>query len=384
MVAPTPGIAGDDALVDYMASVFAALDPATPVVYQDYPQSTGVPLTVEAFQRMVDAFPRLVMLKHEDCPGLTKLGRIRAEAARTGRRRVSVLVGNNAIYYPQELARGADGAMTGFSYPEMLVEVYERFAAGDAEGAEDVFDVYLPLLRYEAQPGTGLAVRKELLFRRGALASPAVRAPGLTLTVEDHRELDGLVARLERREAAPCRLRDEHPRAAELEHGAHHLAGVFIVLDDEHGDAFELHGRRLYTIVVPMRYLKCFSHDLWTRDRWPRYCGVGGPWAEIAASFAIGSASTGTPSPVRRPSAWSSTGAVIDARPAWTRPNANTRDGRTGRAPRTRKTPRTPKRPAGSFTDRSANAPGWPPARPSPWPAAAARAIRSPPSARSC
>src|SRR5438876_4762039 len=117
MVAPAPGLAGDAALVDYMASVFAALDPATPVVYQDYPQSTGVPLTVEAFHRMVDAFPRLVMLKHEDCPGLTKLGRIRAEA-RAGRRRVSVLVGNNAIYYPQELARGADGAMTGFSYPE--------------------------------------------------------------------------------------------------------------------------------------------------------------------------------------------------------------------------------------------------------------------------
>jgi len=144
-------------------------------------------------------FPRLVMLKHEDCPGLTKLRRIRAETARAGRRRVSVLVGNNAIYYPQELARGADGAMTGFSYPEMLVEVYERFIAGDAEGAEDVFDVYLPLLRYEAQPGIGLAVRKELLFRRGALASPTVRAPGLTLAAEDHRELDRLVARLERR-----------------------------------------------------------------------------------------------------------------------------------------------------------------------------------------
>ena len=98
MVAPAPGLAGDDALIDYMASVFTALDPATPVVYQDYPQATGVPLTVETFHRMVEAFPRLVMLKHEDCPGLTKLGRIRAEAARAGRRRVSVLVGNNAIY----------------------------------------------------------------------------------------------------------------------------------------------------------------------------------------------------------------------------------------------------------------------------------------------
>jgi 4-hydroxy-tetrahydrodipicolinate synthase len=199
MVAPATGLAGDDALLDYMASVFAALDPATPVVYQDYPQATGVVLTAEAFHRMVAAFPRLVMLKHEDCPGLDKLERIRGEAARAGRRRVSVLVGNNAMYYPQELARGADGAMTGFSYPEMLVEVYERFVAGDPEGAEDVFDTYLPLLRYEAQPGVGLAVRKELLHRRGALASPTVRAPGLALTARDRRELDGLVTRLERR-----------------------------------------------------------------------------------------------------------------------------------------------------------------------------------------
>jgi 4-hydroxy-tetrahydrodipicolinate synthase len=199
MVAPTSGLAGDDALVAYMASVVSALDPGTPIVYQDYPQATGVILTVEAFHRMVDAFPLLVMLKHEDSPGLTKLSRIRAEAARVGRRRVSVLVGNNALYYPQELARGADGAMTGFSYPEMLVEVYERFVTGDLDGAEDVFDVYLPLLRYEAQPGIGLAVRKELLARRGALASPTVRAPGPALSTDDHRELDRLIARLERR-----------------------------------------------------------------------------------------------------------------------------------------------------------------------------------------
>jgi len=199
MVAPTAGLVGDDALVAYMASVVSALDPGTPIVYQDYPQATGVILTVEAFHRMVDAFPQLVMLKHEDSPGLTKLSRIRAEAARVGRRRVSVLVGNNALYYPQELARGADGAMTGFSYPEMLVEVYERFVTGDLDGAEDVFDVYLPLLRYEAQPGVGFAVRKEQLVRRGALASPTVRVPGPALSTDDHRELDRLIARLERR-----------------------------------------------------------------------------------------------------------------------------------------------------------------------------------------
>ena len=199
MVAPAPGLRGDDGLFSYMESVFAALDPATPVVYQDYPQSTGVYLPVPLFHRMVDAFPRLVMLKHEDAPGLAKLSRVRREAERDGSRRVSVLVGNGALYLPQELARGADGAMTGFAYPEMLVEVYERFTAGGADAAEDLFDAYLPLLRMEHQPGVGLAVRKWLLHRRGAIASPALRAPGAGLTAEDQREIERLVGRLERR-----------------------------------------------------------------------------------------------------------------------------------------------------------------------------------------
>jgi 4-hydroxy-tetrahydrodipicolinate synthase len=199
MVAPAVGLRGDDALYAYMESVFRTLDPATPVVYQDYPQATGVYLSVPVFHRMVDAFPRLVMLKHEDAPGLAKLTRVREEARRDGRRRVSVLVGNNALYYPLELVRGADGAMTGFAYPEMLVEVYERFAAGDADAAEDVFDAYLPLLRMEAQPGVGLAVRKALLHRRGAIASPTLRAPAAALTEEDVRDIDRLLRRLERR-----------------------------------------------------------------------------------------------------------------------------------------------------------------------------------------
>jgi 4-hydroxy-tetrahydrodipicolinate synthase len=199
MVAPTPGLRGDDALFSYMESVFGALDPATPVVYQDYPQSTGVYLPVPLFHRMVEAFPRLVVLKHEDAPGLAKLTRLRRDEERDGRRRVSVLVGNGALYLPQELARGADGAMTGFAYPEMLVEVYERFTAGSVDAAEDLFDAHLPLLRMEHQPGVGLAVRKWLLHRRGAIASPALRAPGAGLTPEDQREIERLVGRLERR-----------------------------------------------------------------------------------------------------------------------------------------------------------------------------------------
>jgi 4-hydroxy-tetrahydrodipicolinate synthase len=205
MVAPPPGLKGDDGIYNYYAQVFQALGPDIPVVYQDYPQTTGVYLPVPVFERLVDDFKQLVMLKHEDAPGLAKLTRVREGEKKPGRRRVSILVGNGGLYYPQEMRRGADGAMTGFAWPEMLVEVYELFAAGKAEEAEDLFDIYLPLVRHEVQPAIGLALRKEVLFRRGAIRSPMQRAPGSSLTAADKTELDTMIKRLERRLAAAGR-----------------------------------------------------------------------------------------------------------------------------------------------------------------------------------
>lgn len=202
MVAPPAGLKGDDGIYNYYAQVFAALGPDIPVVYQDYPQATGVYLPATVFERLVDDFKQLVMLKHEDAPGLAKLTRIREGEKKPGRRRVSILVGNGGLYYPQEMRRGADGAMTGFAYPEVLVQVYELFASGKPEEAEDLFDIYLPLVRHEVQPAIGLALRKEVLFRRGAIKSPKQRAPGSSLTAADKAELDGLIKRMERRLAA--------------------------------------------------------------------------------------------------------------------------------------------------------------------------------------
>jgi 4-hydroxy-tetrahydrodipicolinate synthase len=198
MVAPVAGLRTDDQIFGYYRSVAAALGPDIPLIYQDYPQSTAVYLSASLFARMAEAFPSLVMLKLEDCPGLDKLTRIRAEAASAGRRRVSILAGNGGLYFPQFLRRGADGAMTGFAYPDMLVQVYERFAAKDAAGAEDLYDRYLPLVAHEQQPGVGLALRKEILRRRGAIACAAARLPGPALTGPDRAELDHLLARLER------------------------------------------------------------------------------------------------------------------------------------------------------------------------------------------
>ena len=199
MIAPLPSLQTEEKIFGYFREVCGALGDEVPVCFQDYPQATTVHVSVSTLNRMVDELPQVVMLKHEDCPGLSKLSRIRHQAKRDGRRRISILVGNGGLYLPQELARGADGAMTGFAYPEMLVGVCEKFRAGDVEGAEDLFDAYLPLVRHEQQPRFGLAVRKEILRRRGLIACARTRAPGPALDEDDHRELDTMLSRLQRR-----------------------------------------------------------------------------------------------------------------------------------------------------------------------------------------
>jgi 4-hydroxy-tetrahydrodipicolinate synthase len=157
-----------------------------------------VPVLLRIFRNLATA----VMLKHEDWPGpgLAKLSAIRAASDRGEIRRISILAGNGGgLFLPEELARGADGAMTGFSYPEMMRDVVAAHAAGNRDRAHDLFDAYLPLARYEQQTALGLAVRKYLLHRRGAIASAAIRKPGPKLSAADIADIDRLIARQERR-----------------------------------------------------------------------------------------------------------------------------------------------------------------------------------------
>jgi len=198
MVAPQPGMVTEAKLRGYMAQVCAAL-PGVPICFQDYPQTTGVQVSVDTIIGLAVDHPQIVMLKHEDWPGLTKLSQVRARSGTANVPRLSILTGNSALFLAQEMQRGADGAMTGFAYPEMLVQVVARHQSGDIDGAEDLFDAYLPMVRYEQQLGLGLAIRKEVLRRRSVIASAKLRAPGPSLTPTDHDELTRLMARLEKK-----------------------------------------------------------------------------------------------------------------------------------------------------------------------------------------
>jgi len=194
MVAPPPGLRTDGQIHDYFVLVAEELG-EIPFVLQDHPQSTGVQMSLGVILRILAALPSCVMVKHEDWPGLNKVDGLRAASERGDTRRVSILGGNGGLFLTEELERGSDGSMTGFAFPEMMVEVCRAHAAGETQRMRDVFDAYLPLARYEQQPGIGLAVRKHILAQRGAIATAALRKPGPRLSATDLADVERLIER---------------------------------------------------------------------------------------------------------------------------------------------------------------------------------------------
>lgn len=201
MIAPANGLRGDDAVISYMAGAAEAVGDI-PWVFQDYPQLTGVYTSPDMIRRMAEADPRLVMVKAEDWPGLDKITALRRLSDGGKMRRLSILGGNGGLFLPEEMERGADGIMTGYAVPELLVRVCRLIAEGDRTAAHDLFDLHLPLIRTEHQPGLGLAVRKYVLRRRGIIAHEGLRAPGPKLSAETRAEVDWLLERLSRRDRA--------------------------------------------------------------------------------------------------------------------------------------------------------------------------------------
>ena len=199
MVAPPSTVRTDDQIVAYFDMVSETVGD-TPWVLQDHPVSTGVQMSANVILRILKNSPTCVMLKHEDWPGLAKLTAYRAAFGKGDVQRVSILTGNGGgLFLPEELTRGADGAMTGFAYPEMMVDVVAAHAGGDRQRAHDIFDAYLPLARYEQQAGVGLAVRKHIFQQRGVIASAMIRKPGPRLSQQDVEDIAFLTQRQEKR-----------------------------------------------------------------------------------------------------------------------------------------------------------------------------------------
>jgi 4-hydroxy-tetrahydrodipicolinate synthase len=198
MIAPPPSLRTDDQIVGYYAQAVEAIGDDIPFVIQDYPLTLSVVMTPAVIRRIVMDHASCVMLKHEDWPGLEKISRLRAYQASGEMKPISILCGNGGLFLDFEMERGADGAMTGYAFPDMLVDVVKLQKEGRRDEAHDLFDAHLPLIRYEQQQGVGLAVRKYVLQKRGAIAHDAQRKPASGLTPAAKAEIDYLLARVGR------------------------------------------------------------------------------------------------------------------------------------------------------------------------------------------
>ncbi|MGI9025416.1 MAG: dihydrodipicolinate synthase family protein [Burkholderiaceae bacterium] len=205
MIAPPNTLRTDDQIAGYYRQAVEAIGSDVPFVIQDYPLTFSVQMTPAVICRIVMENASCVMLKHEDWPGLEKITTLRGfERDRKGgqsMRHIAILTCNNGLFLDYEMERGADGANTGYCFPDMLCDLVRLSAEGKREEAHDLFDAHLPLLRYEQQPGVGLAVRKYVLMRRGLLASDAQRKPASAMSAIARDEVEHLLTRLARHDS---------------------------------------------------------------------------------------------------------------------------------------------------------------------------------------
>jgi 4-hydroxy-tetrahydrodipicolinate synthase len=198
MIAPPPSLRTDDQIIGYFKQAQEAIGDDIPWVLQDYPLTLSVVFTPAVIRKIVMDSPSCVMLKHEDWPGLEKISTLRGYQKDGSLRELSILCGNGGLFLDFEMERGADGAMTGYAFPELLIDVVRLSNEGKRDAMHDLFDAHLPLIRYEQQPGAGLAVRKYVLQKRGIIASSAQRKPGAAITSTAKAEVDYLLSRVAR------------------------------------------------------------------------------------------------------------------------------------------------------------------------------------------
>src|SRR3979411_1448430 len=204
MIAPPPNLRTDDQIIGYFKQAQEAVGDDIPWVLQDYPLTLTAGFTPPAIRKIVMDSPSCVMLKHEDWPGLEKISPLRGFQKDGSLKPMSILVGNGGLFLDFEMERGADGAMTGYAFPELLIDVVNLSKVGKRDAAHDLFDAHLPLIRYEQQPGIGLAVRKYVLMSRGILPSGTRLKPAAVLSKTERQEINYLLRRLARHDERSC------------------------------------------------------------------------------------------------------------------------------------------------------------------------------------
>lgn len=186
MVSPPPGSSAGPLLRDHFRRVADGL--TIPVIVQDHPASSGVKLPVEFIASLFDILPAHSAVKLEEPPTARKMAALKA--MQPG---FQIFGGLGGVSLYQELRAGSDGVMTGFALADALVRIVSSWHAGDHQQSYEAYRNALPLMVLEAQPG--VALRKEILHRLGAIAHPDVRQPAPGLDPFSNSMIEDLLAR---------------------------------------------------------------------------------------------------------------------------------------------------------------------------------------------
>jgi 4-hydroxy-tetrahydrodipicolinate synthase len=174
----------------YYQALSEALD--VPIMVQNYIGPIGTPMSPDLLARMCRELPRVEYIKEETLPSSRMMS---ATIAAAGKFCKGVFGGQGGLYLVDEYRRGTAGNMPACEIPDVQVALWNKLEAGDMAGARTLFNRVLPLVNYERQYGVGLY--KEILYRRGVMATRVCRTPGRDLDDNDRAELDAILADIE-------------------------------------------------------------------------------------------------------------------------------------------------------------------------------------------
>jgi 4-hydroxy-tetrahydrodipicolinate synthase len=161
-----------------------------PIILQDHPASSEVHMSASFMLRLLKNIPQIQCIKEEAVPTAPKIRKLREGL---GDSAVPILTGLGALYAPFDLEAGSDGFNTGFAFPEVLLAMVEAARAGNWDRVHSLYAWFSPLIVFEQQPG--VAIRKELLRRRGLIKSAQARHPNNTISAAISKQLDGILER---------------------------------------------------------------------------------------------------------------------------------------------------------------------------------------------
>ena len=175
---------GDSAILEHIRRVVGSVQ--IPVIVQYAPAQTGVRIGAELFLRLCDELPNLAYIKVETQPP----GRYLSDLLERSGGRLQALVGYAGVQMPDALARGAAGVQPGCSFTEIYVALDRLFRCGDHVAMHGLHRRLLPYISYWMQ-GVELIIRaeKQILYRRGLIASAYCRHPAYTLDAAEEAQI---------------------------------------------------------------------------------------------------------------------------------------------------------------------------------------------------